>query len=484
MAKDKALKTQYEMVIGLEVHAELDTSTKIFCGCSTKFGAAPNTQTCPVCMGFPGTLPVLNEKVAELAVKAGLATNCSIAAYSKQDRKNYFYPDLTKAYQISQYDLPLCERGHIDIQIEDEMKRIGITRIHIEEDAGKLIHTDGGTMIDYNRAGIPLIEIVSEPDIRSAQEAVAYLKKLRAIIIYAGLSDAKMNEGSFRCDVNLSVREKGSDVLGTRTEMKNLNSFSFIAKAIESEFKRQTELVEQGESIVQETRRWDEKSGKSVSMRTKEDAHDYRYFPDPDLPPLKMSDSFIESVKSSLPVLPDERKTRYIKDYSLTAYQAEQIVSDKYTADYFESAISKYENPSLIATLIMSDIFRLMSKTESETIPFEASELATVAKRIDEDVISHTIAKKLIEKMWQTKDSADDIIEKDDMRQITDRSYLTELCKEALLKDPSAAASYRAGKEKALQAIIGDIMRSTSGKASPTATSEILRDMILNTDIS
>ncbi|MEE1066805.1 MAG: Asp-tRNA(Asn)/Glu-tRNA(Gln) amidotransferase subunit GatB, partial [Acutalibacteraceae bacterium] len=304
---------EYEMVIGLEVHVELKTKTKIFCNCETSFGAEPNSHTCPVCMGLPGTLPVLNDKVVEYAVKAGLATNCKIANFSKQDRKNYFYPDLPKAYQISQFDLPLCEHGYLDIETESGSKRIGITRIHIEEDAGKLVHDDiHGTMIDCNRCGVPLIEIVSEPDIRSAEEAKAYLQKLRAIILYTGISDCKMNEGSFRCDVNLSVREKGSKKFGTRTEMKNINSFQFVVKAIEYEYKRQIEAIENGEKIVQETRKFDADTGKTYSMRGKENANDYRYFPDPDLPPIELSDEKIEKIKTTIPELPDARKKKYM----------------------------------------------------------------------------------------------------------------------------------------------------------------------------
>ena len=320
----------YEMVIGLEVHVELKTATKIFCSCPTTFGAAPNTQCCPVCMGFPGTLPVLNKKVVEYAVKAGLATNCKIANYSKEDRKNYFYPDLPKAYQISQYDLPLCEHGWLDIETEAGSKRIGITRIHIEEDAGKLVHDDvHGTMIDCNRCGVPLIEIVSEPDIRSAEEAKAYLQKLRAIILYTGISDCKMEEGSLRCDVNLSVRKVGAEAFGTRTEMKNLNSFQFIVKAIEYEYKRQVDAIEAGETVVQETRRFDTATGKTNTMRTKEDADDYRYFPDPDLPPIEMSDERIAAFAAEIPELPDARKARYIEKYGLTPYDGEILTSDR-----------------------------------------------------------------------------------------------------------------------------------------------------------
>ena len=314
----------YEMVVGLETHVELKTATKIFCGCSTAFGAEPNTQCCPVCIGMPGSLPVLNRQVVHYAIKAGLAVNCRIASYSKEDRKNYFYPDLPKAYQISQYDLPLCENGYLDIETGEGRKRIGITRIHIEEDAGKLIHQEGkGTLIDYNRCGVPLIEIVSEPDFRSVEEIKAYLRKLRATILYTGVSDCKMNEGSLRVDVNLSVRKKGEETLGTRTEMKNLNSFQFIAKAVEYEFRRQVEALEAGEEIIQETRRFDQASGKTFSMRRKEDANDYRYFPDPDLPPIEVSPDLLRELQAQIPVLPDQRKKEYVKRFGLTDYAAE-----------------------------------------------------------------------------------------------------------------------------------------------------------------
>ena len=351
---------EYEMVIGLEVHVELKTKTKIFCNCETSFGAEPNSHTCPVCMGLPGTLPVLNDKVVEYAVKAGLATNCKIANFSKQDRKNYFYPDLPKAYQISQFDLPLCEHGYLDIETESGSKRIGITRIHIEEDAGKLVHDDiHGTMIDCNRCGVPLIEIVSEPDIRSAEEAKAYLQKLRAIILYTGISDCKMNEGSFRCDVNLSVREKGTEKFGTRTEMKNINSFQFVVKAIEYEYKRQIEAIEDGEEIVQETRKFDADTGKTYSMRGKENANDYRYFPDPDLPPIELSDEKIEKIKTTIPELPDARKKKYMEKYEISAYISEKIISDMDMADYFEKVATLAKTPKVVANLLVGEVARL-----------------------------------------------------------------------------------------------------------------------------
>jgi len=471
-------KKQYEMVIGLEVHVELDTNTKIFCGCSTKFGASPNTQTCPVCMGLPGSLPVLNKKVVDYAVKAGIATNCSITPRGKQDRKNYFYPDLAKAYQVSQYDLPLCHDGYIEIEEENENYKIGITRIHIEEDAGKLIHTDGGSLIDYNRAGVPLIEIVSEPDIRSAAQAKAYLQKLRSIIMYAGISDCKMNEGSFRCDVNLSVREKGSEILGTRTEMKNLNSFSFIVKAIESEFKRQIEVIESGDEVIQETRRWDPELGKSFSMRTKEDAHDYRYFPDPDLAPIVITKEKLKEIKDSIEVLPDQRKKTYMDSYGLTAYEADKLVSEKFIADFYEEAV-KEGSSKLVANLMLSEVFRLLGKEEdAENIPFAPSKLGVLAKRIEEDVISQSMAKKIVELLWKSDKDVDEIIEKEDMRQITDVALLEGIISKLIAENEDIVSSYKAGKEKAFQALVGSVMRQTKGKASPSLTAKILSELI------
>ena len=365
------MKKEYEMVIGVEVHVELKTESKIFCSCSTAFGAEPNTQCCPVCMGMPGVLPVLNQKVVEYAVRAGLATNCSIASFSKQDRKNYFYPDLPKAYQISQYDMPLCEHGYLEIDC-GVPKRIGITRIHIEEDAGKLIHTpEGETLCDYNRCGVPLIEIVSEPDLRSAEEASAFLRKLRAILVYTGVSDCKMQEGSMRCDVNLSVRPKGTKEMGTRTEMKNLNSFQFIAKAIGYEFARQVEAVQAGEQIVQETRRFDQQLGKTFSMRSKEDADDYRYFPEPDLVPIVVSREEVQRIGESIPELPDAKKARFLQRYKIAPADAEILVGDREVAEYFEKAAELCAYPKALSALMLGEVFRLLDGQSSVPAPAE-----------------------------------------------------------------------------------------------------------------
>ena len=470
---------EYEMVIGLEVHVELKTKTKIFCNCETSFGAEPNTHTCPVCMGLPGTLPVLNNKVVEYAVKAGLATNCKIANFSKQDRKNYFYPDLPKAYQISQFDLPLCEHGYLDIETESGSKRIGITRIHIEEDAGKLVHDDiHGTMIDCNRCGVPLIEIVSEPDIRSAEEAKAYLQKLRAIILYTGISDCKMNEGSFRCDVNLSVREKGTEKFGTRTEMKNINSFQFVVKAIEYEYKRQIEAIEDGEEIVQETRKFDADTGKTYSMRGKENANDYRYFPDPDLPPIELSDEKIEKIKTTIPELPDARKKKYMENYGISAYISEKIISDMDIADYFEKVATLAKTPKVVANLLVGEVARL-NTAEMFYCPISAANMAKLSDLISDEVINTSTAKKLISRMWVDNSDPVLIVEKEELKQINDRQLLTEIAKEVIDKSQKLVSDYKAGKQQAIKALMGQAMGKTAGKANPVILEEIIKKLII-----
>jgi aspartyl-tRNA(Asn)/glutamyl-tRNA(Gln) amidotransferase subunit B len=394
------MNTSYEMVIGLEVHVELKTATKIFCGCSTRFGAAPNTQCCPVCTGMPGSLPVLNGQVVEYAVMAGLATGCQIAEYSKQDRKNYFYPDLPKAYQISQYDLPLCSGGHLDIETPAGHTTVGITRIHIEEDAGKLIHVEGrGTRIDCNRCGVPLIEIVSEPDIRSAEEAKAYLQKLRAIMRYIGVSDCKMNEGSLRCDVNLSIRKPGSEKLGTRTEMKNLNSFQNVVKAIEFEYARQVSVLEEGGQVVQETRRFDAASGKTFSMRAKENADDYRYFPDPDLVPVVVSPALRQKLQDSLPMLPDQRKDEFQSRYGLSALAAEELVTRKDLADFFSAAAEGCPAPVVLANLVSGELARLCP--EDQEIPVSPAHVAALAQLLQDGTINGGTCKKVLAQLVQ-----------------------------------------------------------------------------------
>lgn len=477
----KVFDKDYEIVIGLEVHVELKTATKIFCSCNTEFGAEPNTQCCPGCMGFPGTLPVLNGKVVDYGIKAGLATNCKITANGKQDRKHYFYPDLPKAYQVSQLDLPLCYEGYIDIEAGGNSKRIGITRIHIEEDAGKLIHKgDEGTLVDNNRGGMPLIEIVSEPDLRSAEEVKAYLQKLRAILLYADISDCKMNEGSFRCDVNLSVRKMGEKVLGTRSETKNLNSFNSIVRAIESEATRQINTLKAGGKLVQETRRWDQEKQKSFSMRTKEDAEDYRYFPDPDLMPIVITDEKIKEIAAQLPELPDARKKVYIEKYNLSPYDAEQLVSSREIADYFERTAEKCSNVKMVANFIMTDFFRLLSLEGDDNIqiPISSENLVELVEKIEDNTINIGISKKIIEEMWKTNKRPSDIIKDQGLEQISDDSVLIDVAKKVIEKNTQSVADYKDGKEKALTALIGQVMRETKGKANPQKVIILLKDLL------
>ncbi len=468
----------YEMVIGLEVHVELKTKTKIFCNCKTDFGAEPNTHVCPVCMGMPGTLPVLNRKVVDYAIKAGLATNCTIARFSKQDRKNYFYPDLPKAYQISQYDLPLCEHGYVDIETENGAKRIGITRIHIEEDAGKLVHDDKlGTLIDCNRCGVPLIEIVSEPDIRSAEEADAYLRKLRAAILYTGVSDCKMNEGSLRCDVNLSVRKPG-EPFGTRTEMKNLNSFQFIAKAIDYEYHRQVDALESGEGVVQETRRFDSNSGKTYSMRKKEDANDYRYFPDPDLPPIVITEEKLAALKAEIPMLPDERKAIYTEKFGLTAYDSEVITNELAVADYFEETANKTHYPKLAANMLITDILRACD-TEAGGIPVKPERLAALVDLLGDGKINSSTAKRIVCILLENDFDPAAYVAEYGLEQINDRAVLEKIVREVLAADSKSVSSYKAGKTAALKAIVGKVMAKTEGRANPVAVTELAENLVL-----
>lgn len=470
-------RDDYEVIIGLEVHAELSTKTKIFCSCPTTFGANPNTQVCPICMGMPGTLPVLNEKVVEYAVKAGLATNCEIARKSKNDRKNYFYPDLPKAYQISQYDEPLCEHGYVEIENEDGKKKIGLTRIHIEEDAGKLNHDEfgGGSLVDLNRAGVPLIEIVSEPDLRSAEEVDSYLKKLKSILEYIEVSDCKMQEGSFRADVNVSVRKKGDTKLGTRTEMKNMNSFRSITRAIEYEVDRQIDVLEDGGKIEQETLRWDEVSGKTFSMRDKEDAQDYRYFPDPDLVAINLSDEYIENIKNNLPELPESRKERYLKEYKLSEKDASIITSSKYLSDLFEGAIKECNNPKAVSNWIISDISRILNETEMDPIeiPFDSKQLGKLVILIDKGTISSSIGKKVLEELFENPKDPEEIIKEKGWIQISDEGAIKEVVMKVLEANPQSIADYKAGKDRALGFLVGQAMKETKGKANPKMLNEM-----------
>ena len=470
----------YETVIGLEVHVELATETKIFCGCSTTFGASPNTQVCPVCLGYPGALPVLNGKVVEYAIKAGLALNCEITRHGRQDRKNYFYPDLPKAYQISQSDLPVCVGGSLEIETTEGQKKIGITRIHIEEDAGKLVH-DGteGTLIDYNRGGVPLIEIVSEPDLRSAEEVKAYLQKLRATLIYLGISSCKMNEGAFRCDVNLSVRKKGESSFGTRTEMKNLNSFSFITKAIENERMRQIKVIHSGGTVSQETRRWDAAKGQSTAMRSKEDAHDYRYFPDPDLMPILVSESMLSKIKSEMPDLPEDYKQMFVEKHRIKPAVAEQLITSKALAMFFASCLEKTHYTELLGNLTVTELFRLMAiESEEEAIKVDPDDFCTLVTLVGEARITMGIAKKVLQLMWQTGRSPLDVIEGENLWPIVDPEALMAFGMEILKKMPQIKTDYLGGKTQALGAFMGQMMRLTGGKADPAKSEEIFYKLL------
>ena len=464
-------REDYEDIIGLEVHAELSIKTKIFCSCPTAFGAAPNTHTCPICMAMPGTLPVLNEKVVEYAVKAGLATNCEISRNSKNDRKNYFYPDLPKSYQISQFDKPLCEHGYVEIEINGEKKKIRLTRIHIEEDAGKLNHDEfgGGSLVDLNRAGVPLIEIVSEPDLRSAEEVEQYLRKLKSILEYIEVSDCKMQEGSLRADVNVSIRKKGETKLGTRTEMKNMNSFRSIVRAIEYEVDRQIDVIENGGKIDQETLRWDDVSGKTFPMRDKEDAQDYRYFPDPDLVAIKLSEEYIENIKNSLPELPESRKERYLQEYKLSEKDAKLITASKYLSDLFEEAVKVCNNPKAVNNWIISDISRILNETEMEPIqiPFDAKQLGKLVVLIDKGTISSSIGKKVLVELFENPRDPEDIIKEKGWIQISDEGAIKEVVLKILENNPQSIADYKGGKDKALGFLVGQAMKETKGKANP-----------------
>ena len=466
------VNTDYEAVMGLEVHAELATKTKIFCSCSTKFGAEPNTQVCPICMAMPGTLPVLNEKVVEYAVKAGLATNCTISKDSKNDRKNYFYPDTPRAYQISQYDKPLCEHGYIEIEDDDgNPKKIGITRIHIEDDAGKLNHDEfgGGSLVDLNRAGVPLIEIVSEPDLRTAGEVDRYLKKLKSILEYIEVSDCKMQEGSFRADVNVSVRKKGETKFGTRTETKNMSSFRAITREIEYETNRQIEVLENGGKVEQETLRWDEVSGKTFSMRNKEDAQDYRYFPEPDLVAIRLSDEYIENIRKNLPEMPESRKARYMNEFKLSEKDARLLTASKYLSNMFEEAEKICGNAKTVANWLLSDVSRILNEKEEEpdAIPFKAEHLAKLVELIDKGTISSAIGKKVVEELFENPKDPEEIIKEKGWIQISDEGAIKEVVDKIIANNPQSVADYKAGKDRALGFLVGQAMKETKGKANP-----------------
>lgn len=470
----------YEVVIGLEVHVELSTKSKIYCSCTTEFGGEPNTHCCPVCIGMPGVLPVLNRSAVEYAIKAGLATNCEIAPYSKQDRKNYFYPDLPKAYQISQFDLPLCKNGYIDIEINGEVKRIGIIRIHIEEDAGKLLHDEWetGSRVDYNRCGVPLIEIVGAPDLRSAEETRLYVEKLKAILEFIEVSDCKMQEGSLRADVNLSVRPVGEKELGTRTEMKNLNSFRSIIRAVEAESQRQIRELEAGAIIIQETRRWDDNKGISYTMRSKEEAHDYRYFPEPDLVPIVVDKEWLEDIKASLPELPDARRKRYISQFGLPEYDAGILTSSKCLSDFFEFAASQTQNTKAVANWIMGDLLRILKdrSLDVESIPFPAEYLSGMINLIDKGVISGTIAKKVFEKMFDSGKDPRIIVKEEGLEVVNNEGAIAAIVKRIVDSSPQSVADYKGGKEKAFGFFVGQVMREMKGKANPQLVNKLIKE--------
>lgn len=469
---------QFETVIGLEVHVELHTDTKIFCGCSTAFGAPPNTHTCPVCLGHPGVLPVLNRRAVEYAIKAAMAINCEIATHSKFDRKNYFYPDSPKAYQISQYDQPIGQNGWIDIEVDGKTKRIGITRLHLEEDAGKLTHVDGGyaSLVDINRAGTPLLEIVSEPDIRSPEEARAYLEKLKAIIQYCDVSDVKMEEGSLRCDANISIRPFGQQAFGTRAELKNMNSFRGVQRGLEYEEERQADVVRGGGEVVQETRRWDEAQGKTISMRGKEEAHDYRYFPDPDLVRLFIDDEWKARVRATIPELPDARKARYTEQLGLPAYDAEVITSSKKLADLFEESLSYTADVKAVSNWIMGDLLGYLNTNglEIEAVRLTGQGLGEMIGLIEKGTISGKIAKTVFKEMLVSGKQPAQIVEEQGLVQISDEGAIQAIVEKVVAANPQSVADYRAGKEKAVGFLVGQVMKESRGKANPGMVNQLI----------
>jgi aspartyl-tRNA(Asn)/glutamyl-tRNA(Gln) amidotransferase subunit B len=472
---------KYQVVIGLEVHTQLTTNTKIFCGCSTRFGAQPNSQTCPVCLGFPGALPVLNRKVVDFAIRAGLATNCSIAPRSIFARKNYFYPDLPKGYQISQFDLPICLNGHLDIDVDGERKRIGITRIHMEEDAGKLVHADlpgvgDDSCVDLNRACTPLLEVVSEPDMRSPEEAIAYLKKLHQIVVYLGICDGNLEEGSFRCDANVSLMPVGSTTFGTRAELKNINSFRFIKQAIEYEMERQAEILDEGGRIIQETRLFDPNTGTTRSMRGKEEAHDYRYFPDPDLVPVIVDDAWIAEVRASLPELPEAKRARFAAEHGLPEYDAEVLAASRELAEYFEATVALFAQPKTVSNWVMGEVTRALNEDGKGIAdsPVTPKRLSDLLKLVEQGTISGKIAKAVFDEMYKTGKEPAAIVAEKGLVQVSDTGAIEAIIDEVLAKEAGQLAEYRSGKDKLFGFFVGQVMRASKGKANPALVNELL----------
>jgi aspartyl-tRNA(Asn)/glutamyl-tRNA(Gln) amidotransferase subunit B len=470
---------KYEAVIGLEVHAQMLTDTKIFCGCSTKFGSEPNTQTCQICIGMPGVLPVLNRKALEFAIRTGLAMHCTISSYSRFARKNYFYPDLPKGYQISQYESPICEQGYLEILVGGEIRKIGITRVHMEEDAGKNIHEGVGSysFVDVNRAGVPLMEIVSEPDIRTPGEAAEYMKKLRTILRYLGVCDGNMEQGSLRCDANVSVRPVGRKEFGTRAEVKNINSFRFVEKALEYEIRRQIKIVEEGGKVIQETRLWDAHRGITESMRSKEEAHDYRYFPEPDLVPIVADRSWVEEIREALPELPDAKRQRFVKEYGLPEYDAELLTTEKPLAEWFEAAVKTGAQPKAVSNWVRGDLMRLLNEENKsiEECPLKPAQLAGMLALMDNNTISGKIAKTVFEEIYRTGRDAEVIVKDKGLVQITDESAIEKAVAEAIEKNPKEAGRFRGGEEKLLGFFVGQVMKAMKGKANPQVVNELLK---------